>query len=108
MITIILIVIVLWLVAFVAALLAVLFLVLGERRRWWLPGLLALTGTAIGVMGLASWTPFVSFPEIGYTRSSGTFEISLRSRWLFTAPVVLGGIGLVLALWQSQKQRPMV
>ncbi len=107
MLTTILVVVALWLIAFVAALLAISSLALGERRRWWLPGLLAFMGTAIGVMGLTSWTPFGSFPEIAYRRSSDTFEISLRSRWLFTVPVALGGIGLVLALWRSRKSRPM-
>jgi hypothetical protein len=95
----------LWIAAFACSISTILFVLFGPSRYVWLSVFLAVVGVAIGGMGVSTWTPFGYFPEIGYTRSSDTFEFSVRSRWLFIAPLILGGSSLLLALWKHRRTR---
>ncbi len=98
----ILLVAVIWLLAFASSVLAIALALLAQRRglRW--AAFSAITATLVGSMGFSAWTPFGFFPEIGYTWSSGPFEFSLRSGWLFTAPLVLGAIAFLLTVWKHR------
>ena len=40
------------------------------------------------------------FPQIGYTWSSDSFQFSFASNWFFAAPLLLGTVGLLLAIWR--------
>jgi len=63
------------------------------------PLLLALIALFVSTMGLTAWTPFGSFPEVGWTNG----EVSIRSGPLFLVPLVLGAIALPVAVWRRRK-----
>ncbi len=92
------------LLTFAGSVLAVVLAFVGRPGRLKWPALLGITASLVGTMGLIAWTPFGSFPEIGYTWSNGAFEVSFRSGWLFVAPLVLGIFSLLLAMRKHRKQ----
>lgn len=94
-----------WIAAFACSISAILLVFLGRSRYFWLSVSLAVVSVVIGGMGVSTWTPFGYFPEIGYTWSSDTFEFSIRSRWLFIIPLMLGGVAVLLALWKHRRAR---
>jgi hypothetical protein len=99
------IVILMWVIACISSVVAIILLI-ARRRPPVLPVALALVATAIGYLGFGRWSPFRFFPQIGYTWSSGDFEIRLRSSWFFLVPLALGLAALLLAIWS--RRRPNV
>jgi hypothetical protein len=77
---------------------AVLLGVLEQRRYRGLAALLAVAAILVGGMGLSAWTPFGVFPEFGWSFANGSFNISIRSGWLFVLPLIAGTFSAFLTL----------
>src|SRR2546426_3520785 len=88
------------LLSMASSVLAFVFSLRTPPRRFWPSVLLACIAMAIGYVGFDHWTPFSFFPQIGYTWSSDSFQFSFASNWFFAAPLLLGTIGLLLAIWK--------
>jgi hypothetical protein len=74
------------------------FLALKRSRHFLASILTAIVAITVGTMGFTAWSPFGLFPEIGYSWANGSFQISVRSGWFYIVPLVLGAMGLILAL----------
>jgi hypothetical protein len=72
-----------------------------QRRARGIALVLAAGAILVSGMGLTSWTPVGSFPEIGYSWSNGRLEIAVRSSWLFALPLMLGLVALILTLMRG-------
>ena len=57
---------------------------------------MAIVTLVISLMGLSGWTPVGRLPDIGYTWTNGSFQISLRLGSAFLVPLAVSMIGLVL------------
>ena len=64
--------------------------------------LLSSLSMVIGIMGITSWTPFGSFPEIVWSHTDGVHEFRARSGWIFIAPVLTGVAALTLLGWKAK------
>src|SRR5438552_3687167 len=75
-----------------------------ERHRYQgLAALLAFAAILVSGMGLTRWTPLGFFPEFVWSLSSGPFEISIRSWWLFIVPLVLAAFASFLTFRNHAK-----
>ena len=96
--------VIIWLLTFVGSVWAIVLALAARPRHLRWSACLAITASLVSTMGLTAWTPFGFFPEVGYTWSNGSLEVSIRSGWLFVAPLMLGSIALLLALWKRSTQ----
>ena len=92
-----------WLLSVVSSVLALVFSCFKSGRRFALSVVLAVIAMVIGYLGLGHWTPFSLFPQVAYVWSSDSFEFSIVSSWFFVAPLGLGAIALVLAIWNRNR-----
>jgi hypothetical protein len=88
------------LLTFLCAVVAVVLAFLLRPRRVLWSLVPAVPTVVISFLGVTGWTPFGSFPEIGYTWSSGPIEVSVRSGWLFLIPLLVGTVAPVVATWR--------
>jgi hypothetical protein len=87
-----------WLVGVALSAVALALAILAPARRFHLIPILAGFGMIVGYLGFGHWTPFSLFPQIGYTWSSGDFQISLASSWFFLVPLIVGVVALLVAI----------
>ncbi len=79
----------------VCAALAIRFGLRPAPSRFWASVVLALVALGIGSMGMQT--------HITYSRTVNGHGWSLDSRWFFLAPLVLGAVALVLAIWRRRQ-----
>ena len=77
---------------------AVLLSVLEQHRYRGQAALLAVAAILVSGMGLSAWTPFGVFPDFAWSFANGSFEISIRSEWLFVLPLIAGTFSAFLML----------
>jgi hypothetical protein len=94
-----------WFLTCACSVVAIVLAVLARPRYLMWSLLLALAATLVSIMGLAAWTPFGILPEVGYSWSNGSFEVSMRSGWTMVIPLVLAGVASFLAIWRRRTQR---
>src|SRR5438105_12236885 len=95
---------IIWVISFACSVAAILLLVLSPgRSRWAL--VMALAAVVVSGMAFIGRTPFGRLPEVGYSWSNGSFEISLRLGSLYLAPLVVGAVALLMGLWKRRKSR---
>ncbi len=85
-----------WMTSTALAVAALVLAILSPSIRFRLVVIFASVAVGLAYLGFGRWTPFKFFPQIGYTWSSGNFQISLQSSWFFVAPMVLGLAALVV------------
>ena len=94
----ILVVVLIWLLAIASSVLAFALIFRSQSRRLMRTLLLAVVALVIGGMGVTGRTPLGFFSEVGWRWTNDAFQLSLRSSWLFIAPLVTGCAALVLAI----------
>ncbi len=95
-----------WCVGMATSLAALALALACPRRRFALSASVAAFAVVIGWLGVGRWTPVPSFPQIGYTWCSDTFEISLKSSWFFVGPLLLGSVALLLTIVDRIRHLP--
>lgn len=81
----------------VCAALAIRFGLRPAPNRFWASVVLALVALGIGSLGMRT--------HITYSRTVNGHGWTLDSKWFFLAPLILGAVALVLAIWRrSQRQ----
>jgi hypothetical protein len=92
-----------WLISMVISAAALFLAIMDPLRRFGLLLILASAAMCVGYLGFGRWTPFLFFPQIGYTWSSGDFQISLSSQWFFLMPLVLGTTALFIGVGKRRR-----
>ena len=92
-----------WLAACACSIAAIVLVAARRPGPGWLAAALAAAATAIGCLGFGRWSPFRFFPQLGYSWSSDSFELSIQSSWFFVAPLALGMAALLLAVWKGRR-----
>jgi hypothetical protein len=59
---------------------------------------LSVLTLVVGCVGL--WTPFSVVPRVAYSWTNGGFRLYLDLNQFFVVPLVLGSLGILLAVWR--------